>query len=209
MLKGGIHFADTVNTVSPSYARETTTPCGGFGLAPYLSNKGDNFKGILNGVDYGIWSPEKDEFIPSHYSAKNLKGKADCKRALQREFSLTENPDIAVIGAIGRLVNQKGFELVAGAIEHILSGMHAQFAVLGAGEAGLERYFGELPRRYPGKAGSYVGFNDRLAHLIEAGSDFFLMPSMHEPCGSQPDLLTSLRHASPSCAPPAASTTPL
>jgi starch synthase len=192
MLKGGIHFADTVNTVSPTYARETTSSHGGFGLAPYLTNKGDNYRGILNGVDYGIWSPEKDAYIPKRYSAKNPAGKAECKRLLQKEFLLREDPGVALIGIVGRFVHQKGFELVAGCVEQILSAMHTQFVVLGSGEGRLESYFGDLPRRYPGRAGSFIGFNNRLAHLIEAGCDFFCMPSMHEPCGL--NQLYSLRY---------------
>jgi starch synthase len=183
LLKGGIHFADMVNTVSPTYARETTTPQGGFGLALYLNNKGGNYSGILNGVDYGIWSPENDALIAKRYSSGALKGKADCKRALQNEFLLRDEPNVAVIGAVGRLVHQKGFELIARCIENVLETMDVQFVVLGTGESWLENYFGELPKRYPGRAGSFIGFNNRLAHLIEAGSDFFLMPSMNEPCG--------------------------
>ncbi len=183
MLKGGIHFADVVNTVSPTYARETTTPYGGFGLAPYLSNKGDNYRGILNGADYSIWSPTNDNLIPSQYSHKDLFGKSECKRALQKEFLLTEDNHIALIGTIGRFVDQKGFDHIAACIENILKTMHVQFVILGSGDGGLASYFGDLPRRFPGKAGSFIGFSNKLAHLIEAGCDFFLMPSKYEPCG--------------------------
>lgn len=183
MLKGGIHFADAVNTVSPAYARETTTPHGGFGLAPYLTDKGKNYKGILNGADYDLWSPEKDTFLPARYRRTSLSGKAVCKRALQKEVLLAEDPGVALIGTIGRFVQQKGFDLIAGCIENILRSMHVQFVVLGTGEGDIKQYFGDLPQRFPGRAGSFIGFNNRLAHLIEAGCDFFLMPSMHEPCG--------------------------
>jgi|WetSurMetagenome_2_1015567.scaffolds.fasta_scaffold00017_23 starch synthase len=183
MLKGGISFADMVNTVSPAYARETTTPRGGFGLAPYLTEKGKSYCGILNGVDYGTWSPETDTLIPARYSAHNLAGKAACKRALQKEFLLKEDTSVVLLGVVGRMVFQKGFDLIAQCIEDVLNTMHVQIVVLGAGEGGIERYFGALPSRYPGRAGSFIGYNNRLAHLIEAGSDFFLMPSMHEPCG--------------------------
>ncbi len=183
MLKGGISFADMINTVSPTYARETTTPEGGFGLAPYLTDKGDRYCGILNGVDYGVWSPEKDTLIPKRFSVNNLAGKAACKRALQREFLLAEDAGAALFGTVGRLVHQKGFELIARSIESMLTAMRVQFVMLGTGEGRFEHYFGELPARYPGRVGSFIGFNNRLAHLIEAGCDFFLMPSMHEPCG--------------------------
>jgi starch synthase len=192
MLKGGIHYADAVNTVSPSYARETRTPDGGFGLAPYLNDKGSNYEGILNGVDYDFWSPENDRYVAAHYSKDDMAGKAECKRLLQKEFHLREDPGIAIIGAIGRFVHQKGFELIARSIENVLGNMHVQFVVLGSGEGGLEHYFGELPKRFPGRAGSFIGFNNRLAHIIEAGCDFLLMPSLNEPCGL--NQLYSLRY---------------
>jgi len=183
MLKGGIHFADVVNTVSPTYAHETTTPFGGFGLAPYLTDKGGNYLGILNGADYNVWSPDKDVLIPARYGRRNMSGKAKCKRAVQKEFLLREDDHVALIGTVGRLVDQKGFDLIAGCIDSILRSMHVQFVILGSGDGGLEHYFGDLPGRHPGRAGSFIGFNNRLAHLIEAGCDFFLMPSKHEPCG--------------------------
>ncbi|HUI91104.1 MAG TPA: glycogen synthase GlgA [Chitinivibrionales bacterium] len=192
MLKGGIYFADAVNTVSPTYARETRTPAGGFGLAPYLNDKGANYEGILNGVDYDFWSPENDRYVAARFSADDMAGKAVCKRALQKEFLLRDDPKVALIGAIGRFVHQKGFELIAQSIERVLNDMHVQFAVLGSGEGGLEHYFGELPKRYPGRAGSFIGFNNRLAHLIESGADFLLMPSLNEPCGL--NQLYSLRY---------------
>jgi starch synthase len=192
MLKGGIFYADAVNTVSPSYARETKTPDGGFGLAPYLNDKGDNYEGILNGVDYNIWSPEMDTFIPARYSRTSLRGKAQCKRALQKEFLLREDEKVAIIGTIGRFVQQKGFDLIARSIDNILGDMHVQFVVLGSGEGRLERFFGGLPARYPGRAGAFIGFNDRLAHFIQAGCDFLLMPSLNEPCGL--NQLFSLRY---------------
>lgn len=182
-LKGGIYFADLVNTVSPGYAREISTPYGGFGLAPYLSNKGNNFYGILNGVDYNVWSPEKDKLIPANYSADNLENKAICKKEIQKRFHLEEKPNVPILGVVGRLVDQKGYHLLAKVIHGILQNMEVQFIILGSGDSGLERFFGDLPKIYPGKAGSYIGFNNELAHLIEAGSDFFIMPSVYEPCG--------------------------
>ena len=182
-LKGGIHYADMVNTVSHGYADEIKSPYGGSGLAPYLSNKGDNFWGILNGVDYNDWSPEKDKFIPANYSINDMAGKAICKKELQKRFLLEEDDHIAVIGVVGRFVEQKGYHLLAETINGIVSNMHAQVVILGSGENGLEHYFGNLPKGFPGKVGSYIGFNNELAHLIEAGADFFLMPSIYEPCG--------------------------
>lgn len=183
MLKGGIYFSDIVNTVSPTYAREISAPFGGFGMAPYLANKGDRFFGILNGVDYEEWNPEIDKFIPANYSMNNLKGKIDCKLALQKEMLLEQRYDIPIIGVVSRFVHQKGLDLLAEAIEGIVNNMIVQFAILGAGEKYLEDFYYNLPARYPGKIGSFIGYNNRLAHLIEAGSDFFIMPSLYEPCG--------------------------
>lgn len=182
-LKGGIYFADLVNTVSPGYAREISRPHAMFGLAPYLSNRGENFYGILNGVDYSEWSPENDPLIPSTYSTKDLSGKKECKRALQEKFGLEVNDKIPLFGAVGRFVEQKGYHLLAPAIEQMLQTMEAQFIILGSGRPDLQDFFGALPSRYPGKAASWIGYNVGLSHEIEAGCDFFLMPSLYEPCG--------------------------
>ncbi|MBN1876822.1 MAG: glycogen synthase GlgA [Anaerolineae bacterium] len=182
-LKGGIYYADLVSTVSPTYANETRTPEYAHGLAPYLNNKGKNYVGILNGVDYARWNPAVDTLIPARYSVEDMRGKAVCKRELQRRFLLEVNSDIPVIGVISRFVNQKGLDVLAGAIESIVNNMRVQFVVLGSGDKKLEAYYGGLPGRYPGRIGSYIGYNDELAHWIEAGSDFFIMPSVYEPCG--------------------------
>lgn len=182
-LKGGIQFADVVNTVSPSYARETRTPAGGYGLAPYLNNRGENYVGILNGADYSLWDPATDPLIPKNYSASSLAGKKKCKQELQRRFYLEIMPDIPVVGVVSRLVSQKGLDLLAQTIERIVDNMLVQFVILGAGDKGLSYYFGTLPARYPGRIGSYIGYSEELSHWIEAGSDFFLMPSLYEPCG--------------------------
>ncbi len=182
-LKGGIYYADLVNTVSPTYANETRTSEYAHGLAPYLNNKGDNYLGILNGVDYDHWNPEVDPLIPAQYSRRNLEGKAVCKRELQQRLMLDTDPDIPIIGVISRLVHQKGLDVLAQAIEPIILSMRVQFAILGAGDKGLEWYYGGLPARYPGRVGSFIGYNNEIAHWIEAGSDFFIMPSFFEPCG--------------------------
>lgn len=182
-LKGGIFYADGITTVSPTFAREITTPFGGFGLAPYLSARGSAFKGILNGIDESAWNPATDPLIPAHFTHDNLDGKRECKIALQKMFDLKPDPDIALIGIVGRFVAQKGFELAAQIIERTVQNMIVQFVILGTGEPHLESFFGDLPKRYGGTIGSYIGFDNRRAHLIEAGSDFFLMPSIFEPCG--------------------------
>jgi starch synthase len=182
-LKGGIVYSDVVNTVSPTYANETRTPAGGYGLAPYLNNKGANYWGILNGCDYDIWDPSVDKLIPAQYSAEDLSGKATCKRRLQERMGLEVDENIPLVGVVSRFAAQKGLDLLAGTMDDILRNMRVQFAVLGSGDKGLEAYYGQIPGRFPGKAGSYIGYNDELAHWIEAGSDFFIMPSIYEPCG--------------------------
>lgn len=182
-LKGGIHYADMVNTVSPNYARETRTPQFAFGLAPYLNDRKDGYIGVLNGADYSIWDPQVDPKIPARFSSADLSGKAECKRQLQARFLLEQDDAIPVLGVVSRLANQKGLDLLASAIENILNNMQVQFILLGAGEKNLEAFYGTLPGRYPGRVGSYIGYNDELSHWIEAGSDFFLMPSIFEPCG--------------------------
>jgi len=182
-LKGGIHYADMVNTVSPTYAWETRTPSGGYGLAPYLNDRGDAYVGILNGVDYTQWNPAVDPLIPAHYTVKDLSGKGLCKQALQQRFGLEVNPNIPIIGVVSRLVSQKGLDLLAQTIEDITRDMLVQFVVLGSGDPWLENFYRSLPSRYPGRMGSYIGFNEELSHWIEAGCDFFIMPSIYEPCG--------------------------
>ncbi len=183
LLKGGIQFADVVNTVSPGYASETRTSEGGYGLHDFLNGKGNNYTGILNGVDYSLWDPEYDKLIPSNYSADDLKGKSVCKKVLQKQFGLDRSGESPVIGIVSRLVEQKGFFILSECIADMVNNMDVQFAVLGAGDKRIEEYFGNLPEQYPGRIGSYIGYSNELAHLIEAGSDLFLMPSIYEPCG--------------------------
>jgi starch synthase len=182
-LKGGIFYADKVNTVSPTYARETLTPEGGQGLAPYLNNRGNDYTGILNGADYNEWNPAVDKLIPERFSATKLSGKAVCKRELQKRFLLDVEPNVPIIGVVSRLVAQKGLDLLAQTIEAIVNSMLVKFVILGSGDKALESYYGSLPARYPGLIGSYIGFSEELSHWIEAGSDFFIMPSIYEPCG--------------------------
>ena len=182
-LKGGIHYADMVNTVSPTYADETRTPEQAWGLAPYLNDKGDRYVGILNGVDYGQWSPELDALIPANYSAHKMAGKAICKRELQKRFFLDADEAVPLIGVVSRLATQKGLDLLAAVIEKIVDRMAVQFALLGSGEKELEVFYRELPGRRAGQIGVHIGYSNELAHWIEAGADFFAMPSLYEPCG--------------------------
>jgi starch synthase len=182
-LKGGIHYADLVTTVSPTYANETRTSEHAHGMAPYLNDKGANYIGILNGVDYAQWDPATDKLIPARYSATDLSGKAVCKRELQERFLLNVDPAIPIIGVVSRFADQKGLDLLAGAIEAIVNTMQVQFVILGSGDKALEAFYGNLPARYAGRIGSYIGYDNALAHWIHAGSDFFIMPSRYEPCG--------------------------
>lgn len=182
-LKGGIFFSDVVTTVSPTYAKEIASPYGGHGMAPYLQNKTTSFFGILNGIDEEVWSPEKDKFIPANYSVKDMKGKKICKKELQKRFLLEEDDDVVLIGAIGRFVDQKGYHFIASIIDSLVNNMKVQFCILGTGDKSLEGFFGDIPKRYPGRVGSYIGYSNELSHLIEAGCDLFVMPSLFEPCG--------------------------
>ncbi len=181
-LKGGIFYADKVTTVSPSYADEILGEPGGSGLSPYLERRKDDVVGILNGIDLKEWNPKKDKLIPANFDAEDLSGKAICKADLQKEFGLPVDEKIPLFGLVGRLADQKGLDLLKGCIEELLT-WDIQIVLLGSGDPELAAYFGSLPARFPTKFGSYIGFDPRLAHLIEAGSDFFIMPSRYEPCG--------------------------
>lgn len=182
MLKGGIYFADAVNTVSPTYAREVVSGMG-YGMDGQLLAKGERFFGILNGADYSIWNPETDSKIPANYSSDDMRGKWICKGRLQEAMGLENDYTAPVFGVVGRFTSQKGYNLVAEAAERIISSTSAQIAIVGNGDNDLEGHFSWLAAKYPGRLGCYIGFNDKLAHLVEAGSDFFLMPSLFEPCG--------------------------
>lgn len=182
-LKGGIQYADVVNTVSPTYAAETRTPEYAHGMAPYLNDKGADYVGILNGVDYSQWDPAVDTLIPAQYTRHDLRGKALCKAALQQRLGLDEDPTVPLVGVISRFADQKGLDVLAAAIEDIIRDMQVQFVILGSGDRDLERFYAALPSRYPGRIGSHIGYSNELAHWIEAGSDFFVMPSRYEPCG--------------------------
>jgi starch synthase len=183
LLKAGIYFADAMTTVSPTHAKEILTPEGGMGLAPFLNNRSADLFGILNGVDYSHWNPETDHHLPARYSAKNLSGKAVCKRALQEHFHLEVSETVPLFGIVSRFAHQKGFNLLREALPAALDNMLMQFVVLGNGDADTENFFRWLASAYPGRVGAHIGFSIELSHLIEAGSDFFLMPSLYEPCG--------------------------
>ena len=183
LLKGGIYFADGITTVSPTHAWEMLGPIGGQGLAPYLNSRRADFCGILNGVDYEYWNPAHDTLIPAQFSPDDLSGKAVCKAELQKRFGLEVRADLPVFGIVSRFAAQKGFDLLREALPGALSDMEMQVVVLGTGDKETEDFFHWLSATFPGRAGSYIGFSNEMSHLIEAGSDFFLMPSLYEPCG--------------------------
>jgi starch synthase len=182
-LKAGLVYSDFLTTVSRKYAEEIQTSEFGFGLEGVVRTRADRLVGILNGVDYSIWSPERDVMIPAKYSAKNLAGKHTCKEALLEEFKLLEdNPNRPVLGIVSRFADQKGFDLIARIARELMQ-EDVLLAVLGAGERRYEELFRALATDFPARVGVVIGYDDRLAHLVEAGSDIFLMPSKYEPCG--------------------------
>lgn len=182
-LKGGLVYSDRLTTVSRAYAQEIQTPEYGFGLDGLLRARKSDLVGILNGVDYEQWDPRHDSHIAAPYDAKNLSGKKACKAALLKEVglpdSLVEKP---LIGIISRFAEQKGFDLVTDVADEIAK-LNAGLVVLGSGEPRFENLFADLASKYPEKIAVRFGYNDPLAHQIEAGVDLFLMPSRYEPCG--------------------------
>jgi len=182
-LKGALLYSDMITTVSKKYAQEIQTKEYGSGLEGVLQDRADRIRGILNGVDYSQWDPAVDPHIPVKYNASSLEGKKACKRALLREFGLPDQElDCPLIGIVSRFTAQKGADLIAAAADRMLS-ERLCLVVLGTGEAEYERLFRNLAIRYKDKVAVRIGFDNTLAHRVEAGSDMFLMPSRYEPCG--------------------------
>jgi starch synthase len=182
-LKGGIVYADAITTVSPRYAQEIQTPEYGFRLDGLLRSRRDRLFGILNGVDYAEWNPEADPHIAARYSDRDLSGKRACKLALLEEMGLPAgNIERPLIGIVSRFANQKGFDLIAD-VSEALAREDVSFAILGSGEPRFEEMFRYFSQARPDKFGARIGYDDDLAHRIEAGADIFLMPSRYEPCG--------------------------
>ncbi len=182
-LKGGIQLADAINTVSKGYAREIQTPEFGFGLDPYLTRRRAVLHGILNGADYEHWNPETDPHIAANYSASDLSGKRAAKKDLLEEFGLpADELDRPLIGIVSRFVSQKGFDLTVEILEELLD-EDVSLVVLGTGEKAYEDRLLAAAALHADNASVRVGYDDPLAHKIEAGSDMFLMPSHYEPCG--------------------------
>lgn len=191
-LKAGIAFANAITTVSPSYAREIMTPELGFGLEGLLRKRPNALTGILNGVDYDEWNTTHNPYIKHPFDADNLDGKLANKLDLQSEVGLPADATIPLFGSIGRLVQQKGVDIMLGALDEMLNA-NLQFVLLGTGEPRFERSFEELARRFPSNTVAKIQFETGLSHRIEAACDFFLMPSQFEPCGL--NQMYSLRYA--------------
>lgn len=181
-MKAGIVFARHVTTVSPTYAREITTPEFGCSLDPVLRERGDDLHGILNGIDQDIWNPATDQQCVAKFDRHSLDGKEHCKRALQREFGLDEDARAPLFAVITRLSYQKGLDLVLGALPTLLGG-GAQLVMLGAGDPHLEHAFGHAAYEHRGRIGVRIGYDESLAHRIMAGADSIMVPSRFEPCG--------------------------
>ena len=182
-IKGGLIFADRVNTVSPSYAEEVKTLRHGCGLDGLLRQLGGRFHGILNGIDYHEWNPASDPALPQAYDADSIHLKAENKLELQRLFKLPRNERAFVIGYVGRLVEQKGIDLIIQILPRLLQVTDVHLVMQGAGERKMERALTEIAAANPDRVSVHIGYDETRAHLIEAGSDAFLMPSRFEPCG--------------------------
>jgi starch synthase len=184
-MKGGVVFADRITTVSPTYAAEILTPEFGFGFNGILAARAQDLVGILNGIDTEAWDPATDRYLPAHFTAGDLDAKAVVKRALlgaaglSRDEAAMKRP---LIGMVTRLTHQKGCDLIAGAADRLMS-FDAAWVMLGSGDGWCEDLWRQLAARYPGRVAARIGFEESLAHLIEGGSDMFLMPSWYEPCG--------------------------
>lgn len=181
-LKGALVYADKITTVSPSHREEIMTAEQGFGLDGVLRERAQDVIGILNGVDYSCWNPEIDPLIAQRYSEKSLAAKSACKDSVCLELGLPPDPKVPLVGMISRLTAQKGLDLVEAIFEKLMA-WNVQLAVLASGELHYEQFFTLAAKRYPTKIAVRIGFDEAMAHKIEAGADIFLMPSLYEPCG--------------------------
>lgn len=184
MMKAGIVYSDWVNTVSPTYANEITTAEFGYGFAELLRNNRQKLVGILNGIDTEVWNPATDEYLVKKYSVERgyIPGKAANKQFLCEEFHIPQT-DAMLVGFVGRLVSQKGIDLVLDTLPMMLEYTQARFVFVGSGDKGYEAQLQNLAQEYPDRIGVYIGYSEHLAHMIEAASDVFIMPSRFEPCG--------------------------
>ena len=181
-MKAALKHSTMLSTVSPTYAREIQTPEFGCGLDGVLAERQGDLRGILNGIDVEEWDPGRDPHLVAHFTGENLAGKALCKAALQRQMGLPLRPDMPVFGVISRLTPQKGLDVLAHALDRLLA-LDLQIVVLGSGDTEAEQYFSSMTARHGDKLRAFIGFDTALSHRIEAGADFFIMPSRFEPCG--------------------------
>ena len=182
-LKAGCVFADRINTVSPSYAREIMMPYYAEGLEGILNARQAQVTGIINGIDRAVFNPHNDKLLPANYDRGHLKGKARCKAVLQEKMGLEQRSDVPLFAMVTRMTEQKGFDLVACVLDDLMSREDMQFVLLGTGEERFENFMRAAEYRYKGRLCAYIGYSEELSHLVYAGSDFFLMPSRFEPCG--------------------------
>jgi starch synthase len=182
-LKHGVLYADRISTVSPTYAHEITTAEGGHGLDAILRTRGSDLTGILNGVDYDDWDPRTDRYLEHHFGPADLSGKQRTRDATLDWLSIPAAPGIPVLGIVSRLTSQKGFDLLFPLLPELLAARELRLLVLGSGEWRYEEFFTRLQHQFPDKVVFHRGYHEPLAHLIEAASDMFLMPSQYEPCG--------------------------
>ncbi len=194
-MKSGLLYADVLTTVSRTYAREIQTAEHGFGLDPLLRARSDRLVGIVNGVDYDDWDPATDRYLPHHFSAAKIAGKAKMKQALIKKVGLAAGKSTPVLGIVSRLTAQKGLDLLFDSLPEFLYHRDLCFVALGSGEERYESFLAWLQISFPGKAWYFPGYNEELAHWIEAGADIFLMPSRYEPCGL--NQMYSLRYGTP------------
>jgi starch synthase len=182
VLKGGLYHATKLTTVSPRYAEEIQTPPGGAGLDSVLRFRSGDLVGILNGIDERVWNPRTDPALAAPFGPDDLTGKAECKLALQREMGLAERPDVPLLGIVSRLSEQKGIDVVLGALTRILD-LDVQLVIVGSGDLVTQGYLLWRSRHGGDRFRARIGFSEALAHRVEAGVDMFLMPSRFEPCG--------------------------
>jgi starch synthase len=182
LMKAAIRHSNLLSTVSPTYAREIQTPANGFGLDGELSLRRQFLRGVLNGIDTHEWNPAADPHIAAPYSADDMSAKAVCKASLQKQLGLPVRPNVPLFGVVGRLTPQKGFDVLAHALDKILA-WDLQMVLLGNGDPEAEHFFSHLAAKRSDKFRTFIGFDEGLAHRIEAASDFLLMPSRFEPCG--------------------------
>ena len=183
LMKGGLLFADKITTVSSSYANEIKTPEFGCGLDDILRYRAADLVGICNGIDVKMWDPATDQFIAKNFSIKSMAGKSVCKSKLQSELGLNIAANVPLYAVISRFYEQKGLDILCDILPQIMATMAVQFVILGAGEGDLEYKFSEMQKWFPGRVSTTIGYNNALSHKIEAGADFFVMPSRYEPCG--------------------------